>query len=119
MCEGIEGALIGMTGPTPPWRSMFWRMLEKKAGAPGVVERPVVVRVKRGDSLHSRARRVVASTPASFVVMELERKRGVEGDDGGDFKFVNGEESINDGVSVKAANPPIIRFSISGGMGTY
>ena len=57
---------MGISGPTPPWRSMFWRMLEKNAGARGswVVE----FWVKRGNSLHSRASRVVASTAAGFVI---------------------------------------------------
>src|SRR5271170_3887007 len=78
----MVGALMGMRGPTPPWRSMFWRMLEKKAGAPGMWDGwLVVVWVKSGDSLHSRARRVVASTlGASLVGRGLGRKRGVEGD---------------------------------------
>jgi len=105
----MEGALMGMTGPTPPWRSMFWRMLEKKAGAPGMWVGLFVAREKRGDSLHSRARRVVASTLGGRRVgRELGRKRGVEGDGGGDLRFVRGEESINEGVSVNDAKPPII-----------
>ena len=74
-----------------------------------------MVWVKRGDSLHSRARRLVASTPANFVATELGRKRGADGDVGGDFKFVNGEESINEGVSVKDANPPNISCLSKGG----
>ena len=79
----------------------------------------MVVWVKRGDSLHSRARRLVASTPAKFVATELGRKRGAEGDVGGDFKFVNGEKSINEGVSIKDANPPTISCLSKGGGGTY
>ena len=102
---------MGMTGPTPPCRSMFWRMLEKKAGAPGTWDGLVVGRVKSGDSLHSRARRVVASTAGgSLVGRELGRKRGVEWDREGDFKFVRDEESINDGVSVNDAKPPLNQF---------
>lgn len=96
---------MGISGPTPPWRSMFWRMLEKNAGAPGtwVVE----FRMKRGNSLHPRARRVVALA-AGFVVIVEGRNLGVEGDDGGDLIFVKGDVSINDGTSTSAANPPEI-----------
>ena len=75
--------------------------------------------MKRGDSLHSRARRLVASTPANCIATELGRKRGADGDVGGDFKFVNGEESINEGVSVKDANPPTISCLSKGRGGTY
>lgn len=87
-------------------------MLEKKAGAPGMWDGLVVERLKSGDSLHSRARRVVASRAGgSLVGREVGRKRGVEGDGGEDFKFVRDEESINEGVSVNDAKPPKRQFS--------
>jgi hypothetical protein len=96
---------MGTTGPTPPWRSMFWRMLEKNAGAPGTWV--VVFRVKRGDSLHSRASLVAASTVAGFDVFIVEVKNlGLVGEEAA--LFDKGVLSINDGVSAIPANPPSI-----------
>lgn len=94
---------MGMTGPTPPWRSIFCRMLEKKAGAPGTWA--VELRAKRGDSLHSRASRVAASTVAGFVFIVWVKNLGLVGEVA---LFDNGCESINDGVSVNPAKPPSI-----------
>ena len=55
-------------------------MLEKKAGAPGMVDG--VELTKRGDSLHSRASRVVASRAVGLVFTCGGRKSGVVGDVG-------------------------------------
>ena len=66
--------------------------------------------MKRGDSLHSRARRAAASRAGVFVGREAGRKRGVEREVDGDFGFVRGDESINEGASDNAANPPIVSF---------
>jgi len=62
--------------------------------------------VNRENSLHSRARRVVASTAAGFVTPVEGRNFGVEGNSNGDLIFVKGDVSINDGTSTNAANPP-------------
>ena len=92
---------MGMTGPTPPWRSMFCRMLEKKAGAPGAWAFELLV--NKGDSLHSSANRVAASTDAGFVFIVEVKNLGLVGEDA---LFDNGVESISAGVSVIPANPP-------------
>src|SRR5947207_2291376 len=87
---------------------MFCRMLEKNAGAPGIWV--VGFRVKREYSLHSRARRVVASTAAGFVITVEDTDFGVDGDDAKDLIFVNDDVSINEGSSVNAANPPTVNY---------
>lgn len=80
-------------------------MLEKNAGAPGTWA--VELRVKRGDSLHSRANRVAASMGAGFDVFTVEVKNlGLVGEE--IDLFTNGVSSINDGVSTNPANPPSI-----------
>ena len=62
-------------------------------------------RAKRGDSLHSRARRVVASAPDGLTVIAEGNFAPLGGV--GDFMFVRGVVSIKEGVSDNAANPPI------------
>ena len=100
------GALMGIKGPTPPCRSMFCRMLEKNAGAPGtwVVE----YWVKRGYCLHSSARRVVALTAAGFVITVEVKNFGVDEGEDRDLIFVKGDVSIKNETSVNAANPPTV-----------
>jgi len=97
---------MGICGPTPPWRSMFCRMLEKNAVGPGACE-VFGARIKRGDSLHSRARRVVASTAADLSArVDVGENFGREGEDLGDLMFANGVESIKSGTSRRDAKPP-------------
>jgi hypothetical protein len=68
--------------------------------------------VNSGDSLHSRASRVAASAPARLVVI-AEGNLGPPGEVG-DLILVNGDVSINEGVSLSAAKPPFVRFWQSG-----
>jgi hypothetical protein len=72
-------------------------MLAKKAGR----ERR---ELKRGEDLHSRARRVVASTAREVVSAEGNLRRELS--DGETFTFVRGLESIRLGVSLRDAKPP-------------
>ena len=82
-------------------------MLEKNAGAPGA-EVVTFVEGNKGDSLHSRANRVVASAPVGLVAIAAGTNFGVEGVDGGDLRTVKGATSTRDGVSDREANPPAI-----------
>jgi len=81
-------------------------MLEKNAVGPGACE-VFGARIKRGDSLHSRARRVVASTAADLSArVDVGENFGREGEDLGDLMFANGVESIKSGTSRRDAKPP-------------
>jgi hypothetical protein len=87
---------------------MFCRMLAKNAGAPGILVREL--RVKRGDSLHSRASLVAASTPVRCAFTVGGKNLVFEGD----LISVNGVVSIKDGTSINEAKPPIINYWIEG-----
>ena len=103
---------MGICGPTPPWRSMFCRMLEKNAVGSGAWD-VLGVRMKRGDSLHSRARRVVASTAMDLRERVDEGTNfGGDGGDLGDLMFANGVESIKSGTSRRDAKPPAPQIGI-------
>jgi hypothetical protein len=80
-------------------------MLAKNAAGPGAWE-AVGLRRKIGDSLHSRARRVAASTAIGFGARVVGMNLGGEGEFLGDLMFVKGLESIKAGSSRTAANPP-------------
>jgi len=91
--------------------------LEKNAGAPGAEVDGFVVGNK-GDSLHSRAKRVVASAPVGLVASAAGTNCGVEEVDCGGLRRVKGATSISDGVSERDANPPakVSDYSRKGGV---
>jgi hypothetical protein len=84
-------------------------MLAKNAGAPGILVREL--RVKRGDSLHSRASLVAASTPVRCALTAGVKNLVFEE---GDLISVNGVVSTKDGTSINEAKPPIINYWMEG-----